>query len=134
MMMMMKRAQLLLLLLTATLSHAQRFDCGENYCVDRPSFRIQALTHARANIPWWDRMRSAMTQASRDFNVQLDMPLQLVSETDDSTELAREIRTRALLPSSNDLPDALIVTIPDETVRGRRRRRSPCRHGTCLWF
>jgi len=97
----------------------QRFDCvAPHNCVYRPSFRIRAMVHGTYNDTFWLQVQAAMFQAAKDMNVDFQMNLYDVF---DSQVMANDINSvaEALLygPSSEWKPDALIVSVPDAIVQ-----------------
>lgn len=110
---------ILLLCCSTSTGWAQRFDCvAPHDCVYRPSFRIRAIVHGTYNDTFWLQVQAAMFQAAEDMNIDFQMSLYDVF---DSQVMASDINgvAEALLygPASEWKPDALIVSVPDAIVQ-----------------
>jgi len=95
--------------------HAQEttptiFDCDP--CIDRPSFTVKAIVHGTKDDVFWKQVAAAMEQTAIDVRVTLD--LQLYDAYDPET-MAQDIRN--VIGDGDDIPDALLVSIPEETVK-----------------
>ena len=44
-------------------------------CIERPTYRIQAIVHGTSDDKFWQRMRSSSIQAANDMRVELDFEL-----------------------------------------------------------
>lgn len=96
-------------LTAAALVASQRFDCDP--CIDRKTYNVRAIVHGERNDPFWEELLEAAEQSGVDMGVNFDMTLY---DSFQSDIMASDIEATA---SSADPPDAMIVSVPTDTVR-----------------
>ena len=61
------------------LNVAEVFSAGSDLncdpCIDRPTYRIQAIVHGTSDDRFWQRLRASSIQAAEDMRVDLDFEL-----------------------------------------------------------
>lgn len=100
-----KASLLGLLLLFMGGAVSARFDCDP--CIERNTYKIQAIVHGSETDPFWLQIQAAMVQAAKDVDVNFDMSFMDMNYP----RMAQTISTAA-----KD-SDALIVSIPNSDVQ-----------------
>ena len=88
-------------------------------CIQRAEYKIQAIYHGVRTDPFWLQVEASAKQMARDLNIRLNVKLY---DEFDPNQMAQDIRNVMNLPmKSASRPDALIVTIPNDTVENAIR-------------
>ena len=97
----------------ATTSTSIELNC--NPCIDRTSYTIRAIFHGTTNDEYWTKLAASARQAALDMRINLQLELYDVNEYSDE-RMANDIRSTVTSVSEEEKIDALIVTIPSQSV------------------
>lgn len=94
--------------------HAAALNLDCDPCIERTNFKIRAIVHGLAQDDYWMQMSAAMHQAAKDMRVDFEMDD--LWQVFDPVKMAESIRS-LMTEKQEEIPDALIVTIPSNEVR-----------------
>ena len=97
----------------ATTSTSIELNC--NPCIDRTSYTIRAIFHGTSNDEYWTKLAASARQAALDMRINLQLELYDVNEYSDE-RMANDIRSTVTSVNEEEKIDALIVTIPSQSV------------------
>ena len=97
-----------------------------NPCIDRSSYTIRAIFHGTTNDEYWTKLAASAEQAALDMRINLMLELYNPGQYSEE-RMANDIQSSASISgmiddvedgsiSSSSRIDALIVTIPSQTV------------------
>ena len=86
-----------------------QFDCDP--CLDRTNYKMQAVVHGTSDDPFWQQVQATMNQAAYEMGIDFSMSLY-----DQQDNIDDRMASDLYALSTANL-DALIVTIPTESVR-----------------
>ena len=81
-------------------------------CIDRTSYKLKAILHGSSDDPFWQKLNASAHQSALDMRVNLELELYEPGGYNED-RMARDIKSTL---NSDNIPDALIVTIPSAAV------------------
>jgi len=81
-------------------------------CIDRTSYKLKAVLHGSSDDPFWQKLNASAHQSALDMRVNLELELYEPGGYNED-RMARDIKSTL---NSDNIPDALIVTIPSVVV------------------
>ena len=83
-----------------------------NPCIDRTSYKLKAILHGSTDDQFWQKLNASAHQSALDMRVNLELQLYEPGDYNED-RMARDIKS---MLDSDNIPDALIVTIPSVIV------------------